>query len=184
VRRFLFNFLSLTALLLCAITIMFWGRSFHHGDGIQFTGTHLRSFRIVSFPAEVDFTLRYMGDGDEAAPDPGICHESWDTQELDGEMAEYWGNEIGSQGHLGFDSFYYRNRDGDGYGAPRAFEIILAVPSWALVLLSITLPTTWLFKAKKRKRSKRGLCKSCGYDLRATPDRCPECGTPGAPKSS
>jgi len=62
------------------------------------------------------------------------------------------------------------------------------VPYWALLLPFLPLPVWRLMKWRRSRRTRyrrrNGLCLSCGYDLRGTPDRCPECGTAIGPQGT
>ena len=55
---------------------------------------------------------------------------------------------------------------------------IIAIPLWLLVPLCAVLPTfRFLSFRRHRHRLKSGHCLSCGYDLRESKVKCPECGT-------
>ena len=57
----------------------------------------------------------------------------------------------------------------------------LWLPYWLPAAITALLPAYRAASLLRRRRRKRlTLCPTCGYDLRMTPDRCPECGaTPG-----
>jgi hypothetical protein len=52
---------------------------------------------------------------------------------------------------------------------------IVGVPYWALTVASAVPPLLWVINRRSYRRE-RGHCGRCGYDLRATPERCRECG--------
>ncbi len=60
---------------------------------------------------------------------------------------------------------------------------LFVVPYWFLSLAFSIGPLLWLRATLRRRRAGKrrsaGRCARCGYDLRATPDRCPECGAGG-----
>jgi len=102
-----------------------------------------------------------------------ISHDSHSRQftlwsELDG---------VGVRG--GFAGFAFRR-----IVSPTRTVYSCYAPHWSLILLLLPLPLQSFLLARRRlHRLKHNLCPTCAYDLRASKDRCPECGSP-IPNSS
>jgi hypothetical protein len=70
-------------------------------------------------------------------------------------------------------------------GGPYGKHVFVRVGFVWLVLVTAMVPALFgirlRFRSVRRARLVRaGRCRDCGYDLRSSPERCPECGTPAA----
>jgi hypothetical protein len=76
--------------------------------------------------------------------------------------------------NTGFQAMHYADTSRPGR---RYDNWVLGVRAWMAMALLLLMPAVWVKRFCKSRRARRhGLCPACGYDLRATPERCPECG--------
>src|SRR5207248_2502193 len=77
---------------------------------------------------------------------------------------------------LGFRFGWFRHLPGPGRPAGDAgYDAVVPLP--ALLVVFAAMPGWWTVQRMKRTRRREGTCPACGYDLRATPYQCSECGT-------
>ena len=170
-RRIIFNGLTVMSLLLCIATAGLWVRSYKVQDFWDYyCPGAVGSEHLISSLGRVEFT--YTTDhGGIMYPHGDLVEDPAPPYVL--KVAEGRGVTI-IVDRIGFG---YWTETGKVFSLEtRTWGCLL--PFWFLTLLTSLLPGTrlLLFLRRRRKRSE-SFCQKCGYDLRATPDRCPECGT-------
>ncbi len=178
-RRKLFNLAAALSLLLTVAVCVLWVRSYWTADvagfwsrtGVPISDTIWSSTGYVSLrhwepPAnsKVQVLSRgwFYGSQSSAADDNSRFLGQGDADRLV---------------PVSYYNFTWPTRGGPFDGVR---ERVLLVPYWFLLAVTGTLPIVHFLSRRRRRRAARaaaGLCPACGYDLRATPDRCPECGT-------
>jgi hypothetical protein len=183
VKRWLFNFVAVASLVLCLVTLMLWGLGFWKAFQIGWVG----DWSLVGFSERSLIGVRVIEDGG-----PSNVGWSWGSYPSPGYDAGLWSElkVFPSYGLPMLGIAYERyltptraswavNRrpyPGWRYGN-RPIHSFYA-PHWLLFLITLVLPAVWAIRFRGARNAYRiGLCPICGYDLRATPDRCPECGT-------
>jgi hypothetical protein len=167
VARLLFTLCAAVSLLLCVGVCVLWVRSYWIEDSIRYVARG-RDYVVVSSWGRAACAQLY-----EQAPDERLLADPflWSTGTPEDMPAADWG--IATVDWRGFSLV----RDPSTSGGSLTF---VSVPIWSVAVLTVIAPVLRWRSARRaalrHRKDVRDLCSSCGYDLRASPERCPECG--------
>jgi hypothetical protein len=183
-RRWVFNGITATLLVICAPVVWIISISgFVQPSGLAWVinspdRREYSGYGIGLFHGKICFgSFHETWSPDLIAPTP----PNGTTSEIVAARGLFFTGEIAIDDHtsnrMGFAIYDYHWGAGDGYASthsglevPAYFaSLVLCVPALVCAVRSIRS------HGITRRRIARGLCAKCGYDLRATPGRCPEC---------
>jgi len=173
-RRIAWNVMTAGSLVLCGAVGALWVRSYWMSDAL--------SWRRPVTPRDLDWrgsielrkTIQTWRGGLLYATDNMVWLPELDALQYDSfpvtgaPTPEDWE----------FCGFAHSRFGGGQYATPETDR--RRIPFYAFVLLTAALPAARLAARLRRARRSAGTCGRCAYDLRATPDRCPECGATSA----
>jgi hypothetical protein len=189
IRRVLLNVLTALSLLLCVAAVSLWVRSFFVTDIFSWRSAASVDGRWVETEATVSVGrggAMYERVGTRGnvggAPPAGTSPPLWQTAPP---------TSVGGGSHL--PGFWQRRGLGFWTTGPltepgRVDQQVVTAPLWSVALLA-SVPAfvgaaSYVRQRRRRRRAEAGLCARCGYDLRATPGQCPECGTMAPARSA
>jgi hypothetical protein len=196
VKRSLFNLAAALSLFLCLASVVLWVRSHYRADclhrrwistdpqgklhaGIWTNRIFYSSRGVLSWSHNRSVFCDYVPRGKRGTGWWRGAHppRPWETS---------WAQQVG----VSFGGFAFAREAVpiadvtwlEMVGVPESINDLTwgaSVPLWFTTAISAFAPALWLRDQLKLRRNQqdRVSCPTCGYDLRATPDRCPECGT-------
>lgn len=205
IRR-IFTILSVVSLALCVVFVVLWPVSWHPTTFIRVYASHLfisNSYRLNFLRSPLDGAQRW--DASRVVELPGITYVDFGGGEfvlrlslsylafLAAVLPAFWllmwlhhsrlapawfiGAIVGAFMWLCFVILVVVEEKGSDAPIPPDVLLLAAVIIGCVISGVGAFLGSFVGRAIQRgRRERRGLCAKCGYDLRASKDRCPECG--------
>jgi hypothetical protein len=168
--RHLFTCSVALSLVVCVATGVLWVRSHRAGDEIHVGTPTFWSWGQCQYGG----ILIYLSPGPSQSGPVPLSHQTYDL-DPDSILEERVDFPIVARKiNLNFAGFHFWYGT---WGGSNNYAIIIRL--WQVVLVcTLLIAAVAGVRHSRRRRLCLGLCSACGYDLRASKERCPECGTP------